>query len=70
MRVTDANTNAVLGEADAELVNASLDAAPTGIVAAYEGLDGLWHYVSDSDVDHYRKNLNIEVIQVYVEECT
>lgn len=39
----------------------------TGAVAAYRDDAGVWQYVPDAQVDHYRRNLRCDVVTVYVE---
>jgi hypothetical protein len=48
-QVLDGSTNEVLdGEPSASLIEASLDAEPTGAVSAYYS-EGMWHYVREQD---------------------
>lgn len=55
------------GSASERLIEESLAAEPTGSVPAYRDSDGVWQYVPESQVDHYRCNLREEVVSVYVE---
>lgn len=54
------------GVASEGLVEASADAGDTGAVAAYRDDAGVWHYVPDSQIDHYRCHLREEVVTVFV----
>ena len=55
------------GTPSPELVRESNAAAPTGAVPAYRDENGVWQYVEPSQVEHYRRNLRVEVVTVYVE---
>lgn len=55
------------GEPSATLAAASADLA-TGLVASFfDKAVGLWIYVPDGLVDHYRQNLAVDVVTIWVE---
>ena len=67
--VYDYTTGNVLpGRVSAELTRASRQVPHTGVVAAYRDERGIWQYVPDQDVEHFRKNLRLDVQNVYVDE--
>ena len=67
IRVCDSETGSMLaGTASEELVRES-EAVDTGLVSACRDATGVWQYVPESQVDHYRRQLREDVRTVYVE---
>lgn len=70
MNINDYSTDTVI-EANAR-VSETLAAATaedeTGAVAAWRDADGVWKYVAQADVEHYRANMGREVRTVYLDE--
>lgn len=67
IRVCDSETGSVLaGTASDDLVRESAD-VDTGVVNACRDAAGVWQYVPESQVDHFRRNLREDVRTVYVE---
>ena len=58
----------VEGDCSVSLYQASQAAAPTGAVAAYRDAAGVWQYLREDEVEHYRRSLRETVVTVYVED--
>jgi hypothetical protein len=66
--VRNSETNEKLpGTASNALVRASRKAGPSGIVSAYYS-HGEWLPVAPGDVDHFERNLGVEIVNVYVDD--
>ena len=60
-------SNPLEGLCSEELEEASRLAEPTGAVPAYRDSTGVWRYVPPSEVENFKRNLNKEVVTVFVE---
>ena len=66
LRVYGYDTRNLLGRPSPRLIQRSAETEAGAVPAYLDSSNGLWECVAPQDVEHYRRNLHVDVIMVYV----